>query len=137
MTTRPYNHKEKVAKDLKVTIAHVRQAVLWAQAAVKEGQAGSLGGKDIEYNQDSWSHNPDHDPSRNSLKYEPTDCGTTCCIWGAAFLLANKELTYMAPDIRWWDRAGVYSDLDDLFHTVNTLDDKFFNKLLSLTEPKS
>lgn len=49
-----------------ITIEHIKQACHWAISAASE--ARSIAGYLRAYNQKTW------------------DCGTTCCIWGAAWL---------------------------------------------------
>ena len=57
---------------MKVTLDHIRRAAEWA---IKTGnKPRRIGNKKRAYNQSTW------------------DCGTACCIWGAACILAGKPL---------------------------------------------
>ncbi len=89
--------KERKKKDLKVTMAHVLQAVKWARKKSK-----TIGGHRVEYDQRSYSKADE-------------ECGTRCCIWGAAYLIANDETTENGPVSAWSEQSRHHSFLSDLF----------------------
>jgi hypothetical protein len=64
-----------------VTIEHVRQAVEWAKTAQKD--TCPIDGTTRRYNQSNW------------------DCGTSCCIWGAASILAGNGPATEGPSDEW------------------------------------
>ena len=72
-----------------ITLEHIRDAALWAQQATEEVKP--IDGLERKYNQNSW------------------DCGTSCCIWGAASILAGCGPAKAGPQPEW---------LTDQTHTV-------------------
>ena len=62
-----------------ITLDHIREAALWAAAE----HQGPLAGVQRVYNQTCW------------------DCGTACCIWGAANLLAGNGPVCGGPSWEW------------------------------------
>ncbi len=63
-----------------VTVDHIKAACEWAKTA-KEPQA--IDGQTRRYNQSNW------------------DCGTSCCIWGAAHILAGNGPATSGPPAEW------------------------------------
>jgi hypothetical protein len=64
-----------------VTLDHVRQACEWAERAGEEPQP--IDGATRRYNQGNW------------------DCGTSCCVWGAAHLIAGNGPAQGGPPREW------------------------------------
>lgn len=63
-----------------ITLDHIRAAAEWAKQASKPYP---IDGLTRQYKQDSW------------------DCGTSCCIWGAASILAGNGPTTTGPEDDW------------------------------------
>ncbi len=94
----------------KVTIDHIRQAVEWAKTARVIPQP--IDGKVRRYNQIEW------------------DCGTSCCIWGAACIIAGEEHPNGGPSDEWEDQSELHRTLSShLFYPYAALED--FEKILS------
>ena len=64
-----------------VTIDHVKQACQWAKTAGETPKP--IDGLERRYRQDNW------------------DCGTSCCVWGAASLLAGNGPATNGPGAEW------------------------------------
>lgn len=80
--------------ELAVTLEHIRQAAEWAQTALQAQEAQQmhpLDGHWRAYNQRTW------------------DCGTACCIWGAAHLLATGEPDPAGPGHAWAGQSRLHS----------------------------
>jgi hypothetical protein len=79
-----------------ITLDHIRQAAEWAQQAAARDVATPIDGLPItrRYNQGHW------------------DCGTSCCMWGAAALIAGCDPVAQGPPREWTDgdvkRTAVY-----------------------------
>ncbi len=63
-----------------ITLEHIRKAAEWAKTAIEECP---LDGQVRKYNQSSW------------------DCGTSCCVWGAASILAGEGPAKSGPPNSW------------------------------------
>ena len=64
-----------------ITLDHIRQAAEWAEKAGVRKRW--IGGLERRYNQCIW------------------DCGTSCCIWGAASILAGCGPASAGPPREW------------------------------------
>ncbi len=67
--------------EAEITVEHIAAAVEWAKGAV---EPQPIDGTTRKYVQSSW------------------DCGTSCCIWGAAHLLARGAPATSGPPEEWW-----------------------------------
>lgn len=74
-----------------VTIDHIRQAVEWARKAQNKPQP--IDGLVRRYSQKSW------------------DCGTSCCIWGAAHIIAGNGPTIKRPRFSWANQSRLHTQL--------------------------
>jgi len=63
-----------------ITLDHVRQAAEWAKKAV---EPTPIDGQVRKYNQGNW------------------DCGTSCCMWGAASIIAGQGPASTGPSDEW------------------------------------
>src|SRR5579872_6112857 len=69
-----------------ITLDHIREACDWAE---KTGNSTKpLDGFKRSYRQDTW------------------DCGTACCIWGVASILAGNGPAMSGPPQRWKTNLG-------------------------------
>ncbi len=66
--------------EAEITVEHIAQAVEWAKGAA---EPCPIDGTKRRYAQSSW------------------DCGTSCCIWGAAHLLARGTAATSGPPEEW------------------------------------
>ena len=64
-----------------ITLEHVRQAAEWAKQAMDAPKP--IDGETRKYNQGQW------------------DCGTSCCMWGAASLIAGAGAASGPPPREW------------------------------------
>jgi Pentapeptide repeats (8 copies) len=64
-----------------ITLEHVKKAAEWAQTAIDAPQV--IDGLTRRYNQGTW------------------DCGTSCCIWGAASIIAGNGPSLIGPPNVW------------------------------------
>lgn len=115
--------REEVNPDMNVKLSHIKQATIWA----KGWGAKPLNGKTLIYDQKRWS--------MEVGKNRRPVCGTTCCIWGAAYYLANGKMTDNGPGYEWWQQSDVHEEVRVLLHKSNpTL--PFFDKLMKLVGKK-
>jgi len=70
-----------------VTLDHIRQACQWARTAAAPTP---IDGQVRKYNQSNW------------------DCGTSCCIWGAASILAGNGPATDGPPAEWAKRSAAH-----------------------------
>ncbi len=74
-----------------VTLEHIKKACEWAIEARGKGRV-PIDGKLREYDQCSW------------------DCGTACCIWGAANILAgNDQDDSLGINKSWGEQSKAHS----------------------------
>ena len=64
-----------------ITIDHIKQACEWAKSA--KDSPKPIDGLERQYSQGDW------------------DCGTACCIWGAASILSGNGPTKNGPPADW------------------------------------
>jgi hypothetical protein len=64
-----------------ITLDHIRQAAEWAKTAQYQQTIGGL--------------------TRNYNQSEGWDCGTSCCIWGAASIIAGNGPATTGPSVDW------------------------------------
>jgi len=70
-----------------VTLEHVRQACQWAKTAAAPTP---IDGQVRKYDQAKW------------------DCGTSCCIWGAASIIAGNGPATSGPPAEWAKRSAAH-----------------------------
>jgi hypothetical protein len=99
--------------DLDVTLDHIRQAVEWA--------ADDSIGRHCR------------DPALSDRCYDQLEwgCETSCCIWGAACLLAGKLHMSSGPSAEWKGQSSLHSRLDELMRDTHA-DPKHFMKQLGM-----
>lgn len=76
---------------------HIVEAVKWAKSKRK-----TLKRHKISYNQANFTE-------------KDSDCGTRCCIWGAAFLVATGKTTNEGPSETWTNKSVRNSLLEKMF----------------------
>ena len=80
-----------------ITLKHVAQAVEWAKGAAAPQPIDGLVRK---YSQAQW------------------DCGTTCCIWGAASIIAGNGPATCGPSEAWAAQSHKHAALSGLMRSV-------------------
>jgi hypothetical protein len=115
---------------MQVTLAHVEQAVLWAKGKLKEvpdvlantlydqgqwaGATTNLARLDLirivvqEFDRDQIGVKEALTRVELALKNE---CGTACCIWGAAHLLATGKPANDSPGYEWTSQSDIHRRL--------------------------
>lgn len=94
------NVEKGAAADLRVTLTHIRQAVDWALSQ-PFGEATFIA------------------PHRHKRTYVQTTWGNVkgcCCIWGAAYLLANRRRATTGPCDAWAEQSSTHEKLFDWLH---------------------
>ena len=86
-------------QDMLVALDHVREAVRWAMRG-----GGKLNGRERVYDQAGWS-----EPIYDGNAVAP--CGTTCCVWGAAYLQATGKDTRKGPCNEWCYQSPLHTEL--------------------------
>ncbi len=96
-------------KCMNVTMDHVVQACDWAMKKGKEQEPL----KGLEYDQGIWAGS-DHSDEDDFYDKAPA-CGTRCCIWGAAFIIANGIAAFSGPSHTWKDQSSLHRKMARLF----------------------
>ena len=102
-----------------VTLEHIRQAAEWAKTARDAPQP--IDGFTRQYSQDVW------------------DCGTACCIWGAANILAGNGPADVGPLRSWddWGQDEQRTAIADLLGDATTTPERVLVELDWMSETKS
>ena len=82
-----------------ITFGHIRQAAEWAKTAQ---EPCAIDGEVRKYDQSDW------------------DCGTACCMWGAASLMSGNGPAKTGPDWKWASTDIVHVLIAGLLRLANT-----------------
>ena len=95
-----------------ITLEHVRQAAEWASKAGRKPTP--IDGLTRTYNQSQW------------------DCGTDCCMWGAASILAGCGPAAAGPSIEWSGQDLAHTLVASIMRTGNSTPKQMLALLVNL-----